>query len=104
MNLKNLELIKIINLKIRTVKKQFIISKEMKKRGGNAGRSEQRSQRRARIFQEKLKISSDLVRSWGLGEIPRPTEEERMLFYLYPGTLTWSYILEVKKKYWHTNI
>ena len=85
-------------------KKRFIISKEMKKRGGNAGRCGQRSIRRQAILQEKLRISSDLVRSWGLGEIPRPSEEEKMKFFLYPGTLPWSYILEVKKKYWHGNI
>jgi hypothetical protein len=76
----------------------------MKKRGGNAGRCSQRSLRQQTILQEKLRISSDLVRSWGLGEIPKPTEEEKMKFFLYPGTLNWSYILEVKKKYWHGNI
>jgi hypothetical protein len=90
--------------RMRLIKKRIIVSMETKKRGGNAGRLLQRSLRKHTILQEKTKVTSDLVRSWGLGEIGRPTEEERMLFYLYPGTLTWKYILEVKKKYWHGNI
>ena len=76
----------------------------MKKRGGNAGRLEQRSQRRDSIRVEKLSLRDDLVKSWGLGEISPPTEEEKMKFYLYYHNLPWSYLLEVKKKYWHGNI
>lgn len=104
MSLKNLRFIVIINLKIRLAKKRFIISKETGKRGGNAGRLEQRSQRRTRIIQEKIRLRDDLVRSWGLGEIPRPTEEEKMKFFLFYNNLPWNYLIEVKKKYWHGNI
>jgi hypothetical protein len=104
MNSKRVKLIEIIMLKARILKKMFIISKEMKKRGGNAGRSEQRSHRRASIIQEKIKMRDDLVRSWGLGEIPPPTDEEQMKFYLYYHNLPWDYIIATKRKYWNMNI
>jgi hypothetical protein len=104
MTLKKLRLIETITHKARIIKKTFIISKETKKRGGNAGRSEQRSLRLALISSEKTSLRDDLVKSWGLGEISPPTEEEKMKFYLYYHNLPWSYLLGVKKKYWHGNI
>jgi hypothetical protein len=51
---------------------------------------------------EKYKIREDLVRSWGLGEIRPPSQQEKDQFFLYYHYLPWSYLIEVKKKYWNT--
>ena len=84
------------------IKKKIIIRREIKRRGGTSVRSSQRVDRFESIKKEKHKIREDLVRSWGLGEIRPPSQEEKEHFFLYYHYLTWSYLIEIKKKYWNS--
>ena len=101
MNLKKHKLIRTFLRVTRTLKKSFIIQRESKRRGGTSERYQARANRFADIKKEKYKIREDLVRSWGLGEIRPPSREERDYFFLYYHYLTWSYLIEIKKKYWN---
>jgi hypothetical protein len=101
MNLKEPKLIRTLLRIIRTLKKSFIIQRESRRRGGTSERSIARSNRFANIKKEKYKIREDLVRSWGLGEIRPPSQEERDYFFLYYHFLSWNYLIEIKKKYWN---
>ncbi len=85
-----------------TLRKQYIIRRESKRRGGTSARHLARDGRLLAIKTEKERIREDLVRSWGLGELAKPTAEEYERFFLYYHHLPWSYLLEIKKKYWNT--
>jgi len=102
MNLKNHKLILISLRRIRVLKKSFIIRRESKRRGGTSARTLSRNTRFSDIKKEKEKVREDLIRSWGLRELSRPTPEERDKLFLYYHYLPWSYLLEVKKKYWNS--
>jgi hypothetical protein len=102
MNLKNRKLIRTFLKNPQLLKKSFIIRIESKRRGGTSARHLDRSIRFSDIKKEKEKVREDLIRSWGLAEIARPTAEERDKLYLYYHYLPWSYLLEVKKKYWNS--
>ena len=101
MNLKKLKLIRTVLRKTKTIKKSFIVRRETKRRGGTSARAEARASRFKAIKREKYKIIEDLVRSWGLGEIRPPSQEEKEHFFLYYHYLTWDYLIEIKKKYWN---
>jgi len=102
MNLKELKLTKTILRTIRHLKKSHIIRRESKRLGGTSERDIARAKRFGDIKKEKYKIREDLVRSWGLGEIRPPSQQEKNQFFLYYHYLPWSYLIEVKKKYWNT--
>ena len=102
MNLKELRLTKTILRAIRHLKKSHIIREESKRRGGTPERDIARAKRFGDIKKEKYDIREDLVRSWGLGEIRPPSQQEKDQFFLYYHYLTRSYLIEVKKKYWNT--
>jgi hypothetical protein len=87
---------------MRTLRKTIIIRRESKRRGGTSARHLARDGRLLVIKTEKERIREDLVRSWGLGELTKPTAEEYERFFLYYHHLPWSYLLEIKKKYWNT--
>jgi hypothetical protein len=101
MNLKKHELIRTLLRITRTLKKSFIIRRESKRLGGTSARDQAREARFDAIKKEKYKIREDLVRSWGLGEIRPPSQEEKEHFFLYYHYLPWSYLIEIKKKYWN---
>jgi hypothetical protein len=101
MNLKDQKLIRTLLRVIRTLKKSFIIRRESRRRGGTSERNIARANRFATIKKEKYKIREDMVRSWGLGEIRPPSQKEKDYFFLYYHFLTWSYLIETKKKYWN---
>ena len=84
------------------IKKKIIIRREIKRRGGTSARFLARATRLLSIKTEKDKLREDLVRSWCLGELTKPTPEEYERFFLYYHYLPWSYLLEIKKKYWNT--
>jgi hypothetical protein len=102
MNLKNRKLIRTFLKNPQLLKKSFIIRRESKRRGGTSARHLDRSIRLLAIKKEKSKIREDLVSSWCLGELSKPTSEEYSRFFLYYHYLPWSYLLEIKKKYWNT--
>lgn len=101
MNLKKLKAIRKILVTARILKKKFVVRKATKRFGGADVRNAERRKRFDAIKSEKSKIREDLVRSWSLGEIKHPTKEEHEKFFLYYHFLPWSYLLEIKKKYWH---
>ncbi len=101
MNLKKLKLIGKVLITVTTLKKSFVIRKETRRRGGTSARAEARDARFKAIKKEKYKIIEDLVRSWGLGEIRPPSQEEKEHFFLYYHYLTWDYLIKIKKKYWN---
>jgi hypothetical protein len=86
---------------IRTLKKSFIIRKESRRRGGTSERNIARTKRFVYIKNEKYKIREDLVSAWTLGEIRRPTQEEKEALFLYYHYLSWDYLVRIKKKYWN---
>jgi hypothetical protein len=100
MNFRIQSIIDLVKLRLRIIRKSWIVRKETRLRGQGT-RSVNRLQRQEFIRSQKLAIRDSLVTSWGLGEIHPPTEEERMRFWLYYPHLPMSYILEVKKKYWN---
>ena len=87
---------------MRTLRKTIIIRRESKRRGGTSVRFLSRDGRLLAIKTEKEKIREDLIRSWGLGELTKPNAEEYERLFLYYHYLPWSYLLEIKKKYWNT--
>ena len=101
MNLKNRKLIRTFLKNPQLLKKYFIIRRESKRRGGTSARILSRVGRLAGIKKEKEKIREDLIRSWCLGELTKPTPEEHDRLFLYYHYLPWSYLLEIKKKYWN---
>ena len=101
MNLKKLKAIRKILLTARITRKRFVVRRATKKLGGAAVRNVERRKRFDAIKSEKYKIVEDLVRSWSLGELRHPTKEEHEKFFLYYHFLPWSYLMEIKKKYWH---
>ena len=101
MNLKRLKLIRTVLRVATTFKKSFIVKRETRRRGGTSARSDARAARFEAIKKEKYKIIEDLVRSWGLGEIRPPSQEEKEHFFLYYHYLTWDYLIKIKKKYWN---
>ncbi len=86
---------------IRTLRKTVIIRRESKRLGGTSARFLSRGGRLLAIKKEKEKIREDLIRSWCLGELTKPTAVEYERFFLYYHYLPWSYLLEIKKKYWN---
>jgi hypothetical protein len=101
MNLKNHKLIRTLARIARTSKKSIIVQRESRRRGGTSARFLSRATRLSGIKKEKEKIREDLIRSWCLGELGKPTPEEHDRFFLYYHYLPWSYLLEIKKKYWN---
>lgn len=102
MNLRPQKILSPIGIRIRCLRKSFHIRAETKRRGGDDARRSARLERLGAIKEQKLAIRNSMVQSWGLGEIPPPTDEERDRFWLFYHYLPMSYILQVKKKYWNT--
>lgn len=75
-----------------------------KARGDLPARLIQRRARRERIQEEKQRIISDLFRSWSLGEIKQPLQSEVDEIYYRKTGISWTRLLEIKRKYWHENI
>lgn len=101
MNLKKVKLIRTGLRVIRTVKKSLIVLSETRRVGGTSERNRMRAIRFSHIKNEKYKIREDLVSAWALGEIARPTTEEKESLFLYYHYLSWDYLIRVKKKYWN---
>jgi hypothetical protein len=102
MNLKDHKLIRTLLRTIRTLRKTVIVQRESKRRGGTSARFLSRDGRLLAIKKEKEKIREDLIRSWCLGELTKPTAEEYERFFLYYHYLPLSYLVQIKKKYWNT--
>ena len=102
MNLKPQEILSFLKIRAGCLRKVWLIRRETKLRGGAALRISHRTERFRQIKEQKLAIRNSMVQSWGLGEIPPPTESERTSFWLFYHYLPMSYILEVKKKYWNS--
>ena len=96
-------LLKILEKKLRRLKKQHIIRKAEDARGGIACRISARADRQNRIRWDKKKVKDDLIYSWRLGEIKTPTAEEHKRIFS-DEVLPWKYLLELQKKYWRENI
>lgn len=88
---------------IRRLVKSYIIRRETKARGGNAGRRLARTVRKLAIKVEKSKVKNDFINSWRLGEIKAPDPEDHKRIFS-EETLSWEYLLSLQKKYWRENI
>ena len=85
---------------LRRLRKSQGLKKAIEARGGNTQRDAERVSRQQEILYRKRTIIKLMVVSWRLKEIKPPTPEEyKSFFYSYP--MTWKYITEVQKKYWH---
>ena len=100
MNIKARRCIEILKLRARLFRKKLEVNKLSKRAGGKELRDQTRKARQEAIRNEKSRIVSSLVSSWGLGEIPAPTEDEKRAFWLYPNTLSMENLVRIQKKYW----
>lgn len=94
-----MKLLKLIQKKVRTLKKQYILKKCIKQVGGNETRKRLRDERLLRIREDKRNEIASLVMSWKIKEIKPPTDDEYYKFF-FQNYLTFSYIESTRKKYW----
>ena len=94
-----MKLLKVIQKKIRTLKRRYILKKCIKQSGGNELRKKLRVERLFKIREDKRTEIASLVMSWKIKEIKPPSEDEYYKFF-FPGYLTFSYIETTRKKYW----
>jgi hypothetical protein len=52
----------------------------------------------------KTAVLDDLIRSWEIGEIKAPTEQERFDILNIGGRLSWKFLETLQKKYRAENI
>jgi hypothetical protein len=94
----------LIKRKIKRIKKLIILTREIKKRGGEELRKKLRSQRIQSITLTKESIKRDLVNSWRIGEIRRPDKEDWDSINIPSHQIPMSFLSDLKKKYWGGNI
>lgn len=94
-----MKLLKLIQKKVRVLKKQHILKKCIEQSGGDVSRKGSRDERLFRIRENKKNEIASLVMSWKIKEIKPPTDEEYYKFF-FQNYLTFSYIESTRKKYW----
>jgi hypothetical protein len=99
-----MRIIQKISLKIRRIKKIFIIRKATKRIGGETARKLFRNQRQESIYRQKKLMRSDLMNSWRIGEIKSPDKGDWESIDIPPKNIPISHFIYLKKKYWGGNI
>lgn len=94
-----MKLLELIQKKIRTLKRKYILKKCIEQAGGNERRKQLRDERLFKIREAKRNEIASLVTSWKIKEIKPPTDEEYYKFF-FENSLTLSYIEATRKKYW----
>jgi hypothetical protein len=94
-----MKLLKLVQRKIRTLKRRYILKKCIEQAGGNEVRNQLRGERLSKIREAKRTEIASLVMSWKIKEIKPPTDEEYYKFF-FQNSLTVSYIESTRKKYW----
>lgn len=89
---------------IRTITKRYVVWSRTRSVGGRIYRDEARDSRRAYQRREKTAVLDDLIRSWEIGEIKSPTEQERFDILNIGGRLSWKFLETLQKKYRAENI
>jgi hypothetical protein len=89
---------------VRRLGKRYVIWRRTREAGGRVYRDEARYSRIA--FQRRIKseVIADLIRSWEIGEIKRPTDQERFDILNIGSGLSWKMLEDIQKKYRAENI
>jgi hypothetical protein len=88
----------------RTIGKRYIVWSRTRSVGGSIYRDEARDSRRAYQRRMKSAVLEDLIRSWEIGEIKPPTDQERFDILNIGGRLSWKNLENLQKKYRGENI
>jgi hypothetical protein len=89
---------------IRAIGKRYIVWSRTRSVGGRVYRDEARDSRRAYQRREKTAVLDDLIRSWEIGEIKPPLDQERFDILNIGGRLSWKFLENLQKKYRGENI
>jgi hypothetical protein len=89
---------------LRTIGKRYIVWSRTRSVGGRIYRDEARDSRRAYQRRIKSEVLEDLIRSWEIGEIKPPTDQERFDILNIGGRLSWKNLENLQKKYRGENI
>ena len=89
---------------LSTIGKRYIIWSRTRSAGGRIYRDEARDSRRDYQRKMKSEVLEDLIRSWEIGEIKAPTEQERFDILNIGGRLSWKFLETLQKKYRAENI
>lgn len=89
---------------LRTIGKRYIVWSRTRSVGGSIYRDEARDSRRAYQRRMKSAVLEDLIRSWEIGEIKPPTDQERFDILNIGGRLSWKNLENLQKKYRGENI
>jgi hypothetical protein len=89
---------------LRTIGKRYIVWSRTRSVGGRIYRDEARDSRRAYQRRVKSAVLEDLIRSWEIGEIKPPTDQERFDILNIGGRLSWKNLENLQKKYRGENI
>jgi len=89
---------------LRTIGKRYIVWSRTRSVGGRIYRDEARDSRRAYQRRMKSAVLEDLIRSWEIGEIKPPTDQERFDILNIGGRLSWKNLENLQKKYRGENI
>jgi hypothetical protein len=89
---------------LRTIGKRYIVWSRTRSVGGSIYRDEARDSRRAYQRRIKSEVLDDLIRSWEIGEIKPPTDQERFDILNIGGRLSWKNLENLQKKYRGENI
>jgi hypothetical protein len=89
---------------LRTIGKRYIVWSRTRSVGGSVYRDEARDSRRAYQRRIKSEVLDDLIRSWEIGEIKPPTDQERFDILNIGGRLSWKNLENLQKKYRGENI
>lgn len=94
-----MKLLKLVQKKVRILKKRRILRKCIEQVGGDESRKRLRDERLFKIREDKKSEIASLVMSWKIKEIKPPTDDEYYKFF-FQNYLTFSYIESTRKKYW----
>ena len=89
---------------VRTITKRYVVWSRTRSVGGRIYRDEARDSRRGYQRRMKTEMLEDLIRSWEIGEIKPPTEQERFDILNIGGRLSWKFLETLQKKYRAENI
>ena len=89
---------------VRTITKRYVVWSRTRSVGGRIYRDEARDSRRGYQRRMKTAVLDDLIRSWEIGEIKPPTEQERFDILNIGGRLSWKFLETLQKKYRAENI
>jgi hypothetical protein len=89
---------------VRTITKRYVVWSRTRSVGGRIYRDEARDSRRGYQRRMKTEVLDDLIRSWEIGEIKPPTEQERFDILNIGGRLSWKFLETLQKKYRAENI